>query len=49
MSETKNPVPHHGHEKKTDQEGEQDETVRGRRGGTDIDVEKREKELERER
>jgi hypothetical protein len=39
-------TPHSG-ERKTDQPGD-DETFRGRKGGPDIDTEKREKELERQ-
>ena len=38
-----------GGERKTDQQGRRDETVRGRHGGPDVDVEKREKELAREK
>jgi hypothetical protein len=47
MPETKNPVGKVGGERKTDQQGDVDETFRGRHGGPDIDVEKREKELEK--
>jgi hypothetical protein len=48
VPETKNPVGKVGGERKTDQTGRVDESVRGRNNGPDIDVEKREKELERE-
>jgi hypothetical protein len=44
----KKTFPKHAGERKTDQEGDVDESFRGRKGGPDIDVEKREKELERQ-
>jgi hypothetical protein len=48
MPETKNPVGKPGGERKTDQQGDVDETFRGRHGGPDIDVAKREKELKKD-
>jgi hypothetical protein len=46
MRDTKRPTRRHGGERKTDQIGQPDEAGVGRKGGADIDIEKREKELE---
>ena len=44
----KKTYPRHGGEHFNPAEGPPDETMRGRKGGPDIDVEKREKELARQ-
>jgi hypothetical protein len=41
------PLRRHGGEKMVDRIGKEDQGAIGRKGGADIDVEKREKELER--
>jgi hypothetical protein len=46
MRDGRHPPRRHGGEKKTDQIGKPDEAGAGRKGGADIDVDKREKELE---
>ena len=46
MERQKRPKRPHGSEKKTDQWGKIDEGAIGRKGGADLDIEKREKDLE---
>lgn len=46
MRDIKRPTRKHGGERKTDQIGKVEEAGAGRKGGADIDIDKREKELE---